>query len=153
MLNKIWLEMKENSFRLLLSFFFFSLAASFNAGMDTIEYRYSQSVFTELGDYWQHDWTRKYEKDENGNILYDDAGKPVFKKWLGIINVHPAFFDGWHLLKVLMIATIVYTFLFLGRRIPITARNLILYTLLYGIAWNLAFSLCFDYLFILSNWQ
>jgi len=126
-------ELKRNWWILLLSLFFFALAAGMNAVMDTLVHHFSTSIFAGLNDQWWNpaiSWMNKYNYSFPWNITQIS--------------------DAWHLFKMLMIITIMYTFIFTGRRVVITWGRLLVYTILYGLAWNLSFNIFYDVILIIK---
>lgn len=132
---------------------FISFAAALNASMDTIDHHYNISVFSEAGSYFQNDWTRKYERDPEGELIY-----PLQRKqWnfgLFKINIHPLFFDAWHLFKSAMIFMIIIfgsTFIFARERFVFSWKIfkhwmlLVMLIIYFSIAWIGVFNLFYDY--------
>lgn len=134
---------------------FVIFAAICSASMDTIEHHYSNSIFTQYGNYFQQDWTRKYEKDPDGNLI-----QPLTRKtWdLGIIKikVHPAFFDAWHLFKTLEIFFWILfglTLFCVGDRLIYNHEQVKVFItlfILYAFTWNLVFNLFYEHFLLLS---
>jgi hypothetical protein len=160
-MKKQWMQMirflKGSWKDLLIAAIFISLSAALNASMDTIEHHHSTSVFSKLGSYFYHDWTRLYEKDPDGNLI-----QPLQRKrWnFGIWKpaIHPLVFDAWHLFKSLMIIMIICygsTFVFARERIVFTWKKiehwylLISLIIAYGLVWILMFNLFYDHLLLL----
>jgi hypothetical protein len=126
-------ELKKNWLILLLSLIFFALAAGMNAVMDTLTHHFSISIFAGLNDqYW--------------NPAISWTNKNTYSFPLNIVQIS----DAWHLFKTLMLITIIYNFIFTGRRVVITWGRLIIYTILYGLAWNLSFDLFYDIILIIK---
>jgi hypothetical protein len=124
----------------LLSWGLVAFAAIMNASMDTIDHHYKASIFVDMGEYFNLDWTRKCE-------TFID-GKCIEKKWFGFIPIHPMFFDFWHLAKVLMLGALFAAGMFTMRRLKITIRSIIFY-LIFGItSWVLVFNLFYDSLLL-----
>jgi hypothetical protein len=124
-------ELKKNWWILLLSLFFFALAAGFDAVIDTLTHHFSTSIFAGLNDQWWNpaiSWTNKH----------------TYPFPLNIVQIS----DAWHLFKTLMIITLTYTIIFTGRRLPITWGRFIVYTIFYGLAWNLNFNLFYNILLL-----
>jgi len=124
-------ELKKNWLMFALSLFFFALAASMNAVMDTLDHHFAVSIFAGLNDQW---W----------NPAISWTNKDTYSFPFNIVQLS----DAWHLFKFLMIITITYTFVFTGRRIVITWGRFIVYTILYGAAWNLVFNLFYNTLLL-----
>lgn len=143
---------------ILIGLFIIAIAAFLSASMDTIDHHYPESVFKDLPEYFFHDWTRLYEKDPDGNLI-----RPLIRKaWdFGFIkiNIHPIFFDAWHLAKTLLIFMIILygaTFVFARERFVFYWKNLdhwmilIFLIVLYGFIWNLVFNLFYDSILLAS---
>jgi len=143
---------------LLIATIFISLAATFSASQDTIEHHYSTSIFSKLGSYFYHDWTRLYERDPDTGELIQPLQR---KRWHILFwhpAIHPIFFDAWHLCKSAMIFMFILfgaTFVFAKERIVFSWKKLKHWLLLlilvgcYGVAWILVFNLFYDYLLLL----
>jgi hypothetical protein len=142
---------------LLIAAFFISFAAALNASMDTLDHHYKESIFTKYGSYFQSDWTRKYEKDPSGDLIY-----PLQRKqWnLGLfkMDVHPLFFDAWHLFKSAMIFLIICygaTFVFARERIVFYYKKiehwylLIMLIAIYSAVWILTFNVFYNHWLLL----
>ena len=126
-MNDILEEIKSRWQILLLAFILFSLAGAMNAVMDTLDHHFSISIFAGLNDQWWNpalSWHNKYDYSFTFNITQIS--------------------DGWHLFKTMMLATIIYTSIFTGRRVVITIGRIIVYTVIYGLAWNLSFNLFYN---------
>lgn len=124
-------ELKQNWTTILISLLLFAAAAACNAVMDTIVHHFSVSVFAGLNDQWWNpaiSWMNKHNYSFPWNIVQIS--------------------DAWHFFKLLMICIISYNFIFVGRRIPVTWGRIIVYTILYGSAWNLSFNLFYNHLLI-----
>lgn len=128
----------------MISLVLIALAAICNAVMDVCSHHYYYSVFTRFNSqYWNavHSWANKYVD-----------GKPELgrRKWFfGLLNIHVAFTDAWHLFKSLMIV-------FLISAIPFCPSNemglpeWVYYLLVIGVGgtvWNLVFSLFYNKIF------
>lgn len=124
-------ELKRNWIPLTLSLLFFCLAAAMNATMDTLVHHYPISIFTNFNEQW---WNPAISWMNKNNYSFP----------FNIVQIS----DAWHLFKTLMIITIVYTFVFTGRRVVITGGRLVVYTILYGAAWILTFNLFYDNLLL-----
>jgi len=127
----IFEDLKKNWWILLVSLFFFALAAGMNAVMDTLTHHFTVSIFAGLNDQWWNpaiSWTNKNTYSFPWNIVQIS--------------------DAWHLFKLLMLITIIYTFVFTGRRVVVTWGRLIVYTILFGLAWNGSFNLFYNILLI-----
>ena len=74
---------------LFLSIFFLLFSMSIDDVQDTLVHHYDRSVFAE-NSFMYPDWTRKYV---DGKV---ELGRKTF---LGV-TIPAAFFDGWHLLKL-----------------------------------------------------
>jgi len=145
---------------LILVFIGVFLIGFLEASKDTIDHHFDRSVFKNFGSYFKNDWTRKYEKDEGGNLLLDENGKYIHKTWkipfvvpgssniLSIIKIkqHPAVFDFWHLCKVLLYGLVVYIAAYRKEQ---SQTIIIIKALLYGILYNLSFNLFYDVVLLL----
>jgi hypothetical protein len=130
-MKNIWNDIKGNWQMVALSLFLFALAGAFYAVIDTLDHHFSISIFAGLNDQWWNpaiSWTNKYDYSFPWNIVQIS--------------------DAWHLFKTLMLITLIYTFIFTGRRVVFTWGRFIVYTILYGLAWNLSFNLFYDVLLI-----
>ena len=146
-----------------------AVAAMLNAGMDTIAHHYKVSVFKEWSfpsdDFWVNDWTKKYEKDEQGNLIVERTDTLISngdtttvnyyarKKFL-FFNAHPAMNDGWHLLKVLMIEVLILLIIcyyVIRRNLSLkdgkTWIKILVIQVLLALAWNVTFNLFYDTVF------
>ena len=124
-------------------------AAISNASMDTIDHHYGESIFVDMGDYFKSDWKRKYEADPTtGELLVDDDGEYIKKKWFGIIPIHPMFFDAWHLFKVIMLALLLFAGMFTQRRFIINIRTILFYLLFGVLGWIMVFNLFYGSILI-----
>lgn len=105
-----------------------------NWAMDSIAHRYPQSIFFRWGflretrffgfrEFWKRDGSRKYIGGDPRN------GR---KKFLGIV-IPPAFFDGWHFWKMIMVGSVI----------TLAAANVAQYVI-YSVAWNLLWWLIYD---------
>lgn len=113
-----------------LTYFLIAMAAVMNAVMDVITHRFYGSVFDKWylfnNSFWdaRTSWANKYIDGD------PDKGR---KKFLGL-NLHPAFTDGWHLCKSLMI-------IFLCLAIVISPGMNIAHFICLGLTWNVSFGL------------
>lgn len=110
--------------RLIITCFLVFAAGAFEGSADVIQFHFDGSTFQDLGAWWEHDWTRKYEKDPDGSISLDESGNYIRKKiWIFPIPVF--FLDGWHFLKLLLflsyIASVAFTALYPFRSTNISA--------------------------------
>jgi len=99
--------------------------------MDTINHHYAISIFSDYDEQWWNpavSWKNKNNYEFPWNITQIS--------------------DAWHFFKLVMLASIMYNAIFAVRRIPITFGRIIVYTILYGLAWNLSFNLFYDYIFL-----
>ena len=119
----------------MISLILIIFAAFLNAIMDIIKHHWDQSIFIDLDNdqlylfFHKTNWQNKYIAGDVAN------GR---KKFLGI-NIHPAFLDGWHLSKSLMIIALF---------VAITFYTPIVYPLIdlfiFGFTWNIVFSLFYN---------
>lgn len=141
----------------IISLFFWALAAVCNAGMDVLSFHYEKSIFPAhdifSGSYYNRwktfkkysfwypgvSWVNKYinHNPEEGEY-----------KYFGWIPQPDCFTDGWHMFKTLMlcfqvasITTALYAGVFLEWYL------MVLFTL-YGIVWILIFNLFYNHIFI-----
>jgi hypothetical protein len=111
-----------------------------NSGMDSVYHSFSTSFAKNWNKYfWNPDfsWLNKYELDLNGTIRRDAKGKPIRKKWFGLIVIPAPFTDGWHLMKMFLLG-----FLFIAMSLNVTGRLLTDFYLftIYSIQWNVIFN-------------
>lgn len=118
-----------------------------NAIMNTISHHYSTSIFTTYyqkfpARFWDpyYSWRNKYiDRDPNKGRV----------KWFGLINVHPAFTDAWHLFKSIMIICMISAIV-LGPTLPSINifekewMNIGSWILILGTLWNITFSLFYN---------
>src|SRR5690606_10128075 len=131
-MNKIWIEIKRHWQPLLISLLLFAFAAALNAVMDTLVHHYSISIFSTLQD--QQWWNPAVSWENKYNYSFP----------FSIVQLS----DAWHFFKTIMIAVIAYTFIFTSRRIPVTWGRVLVYTILYGLAWNLSFNVFYNHLLL-----
>jgi hypothetical protein len=142
---------------LLIGTIFISLSAVLSASMDTIDHHWKQSIFSKMGSYFHQDWTRVYERDEDGDLII-----PLQRKQWNLVlfnmDIHPLFFDAWHLFKstlILMIIMFGSTFIFARERRTFFWKRLedwyllLMIIILYSIMWILIFNLFYDHLLLL----
>ena len=122
---------------MILPFTLILTASICNAVMDITSHKFHQSIFNSSKFnplFWNPSvsWKNKYI---NGDV---NQGR---KQWIifGLkINIHPSFTDSWHLFKSIMI------FCLMGAVVLYNSHGLI-YDLglfiIYGISWNITFSL------------
>lgn len=126
----------------MISYIFIFFSAIYCAVMDVISHHYNNSIFREYNNplYWnpQISWKNKYIDWDNGDKRR--------KKWLGLINIHPAFTDAWHLMKSSMVICFIFAIVCYK---PVFGFLWDLFLL--GTIWNITFSLCYKYLFIDKN--
>lgn len=147
---------------LLIASFLISFAAGLNASMDTIDHHFNRSIFKDMPEYFAKDWTRKYEKDfETGELLLDEDGNYIRKKWnfvLFKINIHPLFFDAWHLFKSAMVALIILfaiTLIFSKEHVVFNWNKiehwyaLIILFIWFSLCWNFIFNMFYDHWLLL----
>lgn len=157
-MKHVWNFIRGSWKDLLIAAFLISFAAALNASMDTIEHHFNQSIFKDMDPYFEKDWKRGYEKDPiTGELLY-----PLqWKQWnLGLfkMDIHPLFFDAWHLFKSAVIFLIILfgaTFIFAQERRIFRwdrLRDWIILGVLiviYSAAWILTFNLFYDHWLLL----
>lgn len=108
--------------RFIIVFSFIFAAGVFEGSADVIEFHYQGSVFQDLGSWWMHDWTRAYEKYDNGEFKKDPDGNLIHvKTW--IFNTPAYFLDGWHFVKLLLFLSYLTCVAFLVF-LPITTIDL-----------------------------
>jgi len=127
----------------MISVILIALAAICNAVMDICSHHYYYSVFTRFNDkYWNavHSWANKYVNGE------PNMGR---RKWFfGMLNVHVAFTDAWHLFKSLMIVFLISAIPFCPTN-ELGIENWIYYSAVIiaaGTTWNLTFNLFYNHL-------
>lgn len=129
---------------MILSIFFFQLAAICNAVMDTITHHWDESIFDKpkgeisKWDMWwnpEYSWINKYTDR--------DSSKPI-RKILGIFDV--PFTDAWHTFKSTMIILLTLSVLTFNYSGNILGYSMLL--IVYGFAWNLPFNLFYNRLLI-----
>ena len=126
---------------ILLNFILFSLAAMCNAVMYTCTHHYSTSVFKNLNPkFWNAEisWRSKY---------IDNDPKMGRKKWFWGINYPVQISDSFHFFKSLMIIFICLTISTFDRDSAFVEYNILslfVIILIYGIIWNLTFSLFYN---------
>lgn len=108
--------------RYIIIFFLMFTAGVFEGSADVIQFHYNGSVFQDLGEWWKHDWTRKYEKAPDGSIILDEAGNLVRKK-IWIFPIPVVILDGWHFMKLLVILSYIVLVSF-GVLFPIRTTDL-----------------------------
>lgn len=134
----------------LFAFSLVAIAAISNASMDTIDHHYSKSIFINMGDYFKNNWTKKYENNiDTGELLKDENGKYIRKRWFGLIMIHPMFFDAWHLFKVIMLGALLAVGMFAQRRLIINIRTILFYLVFGIISWILIFNVFYDHILLL----
>lgn len=156
-MKHVWNFIRGSWKDLLIGVFLITFAAGLNASMDTIEYHFDQSIFKDLPSYFEKDWTRIYEKDLEGNLIYP-LQKKQWNLWLFKMDIHPLFFDAWHLFKSAVIFLIILfgaTFIFAQERRIFRwdrLRDWIILGVLiviYSAAWILTFNLFYDHWLLL----
>jgi len=131
----------------MISLILISIASILNAAMDVVSHHYHDSFFSLLDNdnYFnpKKSWKNKYV---NGDV---SQGR---KKFLGV-TIHVSFTDFWHLCKSLMIVLICISiavsnpiFLFPLQKTVwiIELMNIITHVFIYGVAWNVMFSLFYN---------
>lgn len=128
----------------ILSLVFWALAAVCNAAMDIVSHHYYQSIFhhRNKGQYYNpvYSWKNKY------NCSDPDLGR---KRWFwGLLTVHPAFTDFWHLMKSSMIVCLAFSVTFMTYSdVPFKWYNILAVVGLYGLIWNLVFNVFYNNIF------
>lgn len=131
---------------MILSLLLFSCAAVCNAVMDTCTFHFYTSVFNTdnfKNTWWNADisWKNKYiDKDPTKGR----TKTPVFLT------------DAWHFFKSLMIVLICASMCILALSTHVTHKTLTYLDffymfLIYGFAWNVFFSVCYNRLFLLKK--
>jgi len=114
-----------------------AVAAILNASMDTLYHHWGNSIFRK---FQQPFWADTNTSWKNKYIDYDPSKGRV--KFYGL-NMHPAFTDGWHFCKSLMIIFI---------SLSIVTYEPIIHpfydVIIAGTVWNVTFSLFYDRIFI-----
>jgi hypothetical protein len=89
----------------ILTYSLIIIAAICNAVMDTIKHHYHDSIF-----FWYLEapgfWYKFFHKEGWRNSYINESVYEGRKKFLGM-PIHPAFLDGWHFCKSLMIICMV----------------------------------------------
>lgn len=122
------------------------ISAITSAVGDIISHKYGWSIFAKYynifnGQFWDPivSWKNKY---------IDGDPKKGRKQIYGI-NIHPAFLDGWHLMKSIRIICFISAItLALNLEIKLLFNSLfitwLIYTIILGTIWNLTFSLFYN---------
>ena len=84
---------------LIYTLIFVLLAGAFNAGMDTLQFHYESSVFSNLDldpDFWnpEFSWLNKYDRLEDGRLAPKFWGSTTFFVFVT---------DGWHLFQFMFL--------------------------------------------------
>lgn len=148
----------------LATFFGIAIAGMLNAGMDTLRHHYDQSIFAEWNfpgkDYWKEDWKKKWETDPiTGELLYDEDGNRIRRFWMNIRVVpfnHPLWFDGWHMIKAVMVEIIILIFIFrwfyrkqlFKQKLWHYVVSFLILNIIYALGWNLSFNYFYETGFI-----
>lgn len=130
---------------MIYSLIFIMLAAICNAIMDTITYHWYESIFCGFVNrhWWDPEvsWRNKYKQGQPYNGL---------KKWW-IFDAQ--FTDAWHTFKSLMIVLIALAIITFNCLIIHYWYEYIIMFIVYGLLWNLTFSLFYNKLLKSKNYK
>lgn len=128
----------------IISIILLILAAICNSIMDTLDHHFNKSIFSKLNNkkWWDYSnsWKNKY---------IDGDPKKGRIKILFNINKPVQITDAWHLFKTLMIIFICISLsinLYIG--CILIDNSILLNIIIYGISWNLSFSLFYNKLLL-----
>ena len=132
---------------ILVSIFFVFLAAACNSTIDTLDHHQSSSIFSTFknGLWWNfHEgWRNKYiDRDpKKGRVkLFWKINKPV------------QITDAWHFFKMLMIVFMCTASVFAAASVYMSENHewysYIILLIVYGLTWNLTFSLFYERILI-----
>ena len=121
----------------MISYSFIILASIFNAVMDILQYKYSQSVFNNLSNKWWNpkiSWKNKYK-----NGLKEQG--PAF---VGSTTIFVFITDAWHFFKTLMIMSFIFSVIFYT---PITNHFIFDFIFLFSI-FSIVFEIWYSFVLI-----
>jgi hypothetical protein len=121
---------------MILTYSLIIIAAICNAVMDTIKHHWENSVF-----YWHFEvpgfWYKFFHKEGWSNSYIDNDPKKGRKIFLGM-PIHPAFLDGWHFCKSLMLTCFILAIV----TFDLTYPSIHFITL--GMTWILTFNVFYN---------
>ena len=119
------------------------LAAICNASMDVCSFHYYYSIFTKFDDKFfnsNRSWYNKY--------IDGEPSKGRRKWFFGLLTLHPAFTDSFHMFKSLMVVFLISAIPFCPKN-ELGLEDWIYYLLVIGIGgtiWNLTFNLFYNHI-------
>lgn len=119
---------------MIMTVIFVMLAAMCNAVMDITTHHFYDSIFTYNNRFWDPEisWKNKYNHDD------PKYGRRKWHLLFFMVNIHPAFTDGWHLMKSSMIV-------FLMLAIQFYSFHAWYDFIILGTCWNVTFSIMYNY--------
>ena len=127
------------------SLIFWILAAICNSVMDKTNHHYSKSIFVKLNPMWWNgeiSWKNKYVNGDS--TLGFRKLFPNSKGVLGKINYPVQLTDAWHFFKTLMIIFLVLSVIMFNSSSLTSFKNYLFVFVMYGVIWNIIFSLFYD---------